>query len=53
MHQEVLDYEKQCKIAFGTYVQAHTEANARTQIIREHWTVFTYVPHRIIKEVMS
>jgi hypothetical protein len=25
MHQETLDYNKHCSIAFGTYVQAHQE----------------------------
>ncbi len=31
MHQNVLDYEKHCKIALGTYVQANTEPNPKNQ----------------------
>jgi hypothetical protein len=27
MHQQSLDYNKHCSIAFGSYVQAHTEPN--------------------------
>ncbi len=32
MHQEVLDYEKHCKIPFGTYVQAHTEPKQKNSV---------------------